>query len=210
MPGRIRLLNGVVMMALMTALTAGGTDIDHPSLEEIVSASDRIARVEILGYEAATFLHEGAEQHCGTVYTAHVVEPLKGGGNTFKFLAATERDFVGTKRDYLVFALKTAGLPRPGSDDPDAPWVRCRLESAPFLLSERAQVMIPFGKDGAVAPNGEWLRIARSSAISTLPMEEAEIGGQPYGFVKWPVAKNAIMTAIAKEPRVISRVPRCH
>ena len=187
---------------------AGATDIDYPSLEEVVSSSSRIARVKILEHERATYMDEGEQKDCGVVYTAQVLESLKGDETEFRFLAATDQDFAGTEREYLVFALEAKALGSVDVDESDAAWVRCRIESAPFLLSERTQVMIPFTKGAGIASSRERLQITRASAISTLPVEEAEIGGKPYGFVEWAAAKSAILTVIAREPRLISRAPR--
>ena len=183
-------------MACLTSMV-NATDIDYPSLEEIVSSSSRIARVRILEQERATYMDQGEHKNCGIIYTAQVLESLKGDETKFQFLAATDQDFAGAEREYLVFALEAEALGHVDVEEPDAARVRCRMESAPFLLSERSQVMIPFTKGTGIASTRERLQITRASAISTLPMEEAEIDGCTYGFVEWAAARSAILTAMA-------------
>lgn len=200
------------ILVVTISLAARGTDISYPSLEELVRTSDRVARVEIVQQSVARVSMDGQSHECGVIFTARVLESLKGGGETFRFLASSDRDFIGTDADYLIFAVSTSALPRPSeSEMPERELmnVKCRLEAAPYLLSESVQTMIPFVEGPPDATNGEWLRISRMSAISTLPVTTAHGQGQPVGLVRWAVAKKAIMHAVAADPRLVSMANRC-
>jgi len=186
--------------SIVIAVSARATDINYPTLDEVVHDSTRIAVVEITDRSIANDMHDGNGSKCGVIYTARVIESIKGEAGTFVFLSPTDRDYRGSDRYYLVFVVAMENLTPTDSEELTMTSVeikerRCQISSAPYMLMDSLQAMIPFEKD-SMGSGDEMLRIERISPISTLPIELESEGEPRHSLVAWSVARTAIMEAV--------------
>jgi hypothetical protein len=182
--------------------------VEYLSLGEILAQSETVARVRIVAREPIEFEYEGKVHECGHLYSAEVVESMKGRAHPFRFHLEEDADFGGFDVEHFVIVQRRnqeraldrltplfeslTGLERER--------IRCSL-SIEYFVHDPRQALLPFDSSAAQQFGGKWLRQNRGSVISRIDFDHREIGKgeEAYMVFSWDDVKSAVQDLI-REP----------
>lgn len=191
--GRRRRVSCIAMIAL---LLGTGDVITVPSLSTHAHFAETIALVRVSASKAMTIDVDGQTEGCGHVYTASVVQSVKGAkpGATIDFFS--DYDSGRTRYgDFFVVLRHSTPQVREAvlaalADDPpgrDRERAKCSLRNERSVRGSAESLMIPASAELAHEPGGPWFVRTRSNVLwrpdfESVPVEK---DGEHYDAVSW-------------------------
>lgn len=180
-----------------------------PSFSDVVESSARIARIRILEVQPIRDVNGDAKEICGYRYVAVVKEAFKGESGELTFVSASDDDFDGLSKDYLVFvfehseaaAARLIGDPVNSESEIDlvANRFRCGSSDNLFHVMSWPQTMIPIEPSDIGRFVDGSLLVNRINPFSGLEIEVEEVvrSTRGLGMIDWRTARAMLKKELA-------------
>lgn len=192
-------LIALALASFWLARLAGADTALIPPIQVLTEDSAYIARVRIDSRKPVTFDVDGESDTCGYMFSAHVVESLKGEATELLFFGDVESGFVDLDRDYvaLIFdrrgddtALEKAVRSQLGARNLQN--IKCQLEASRLFVRSAPHTLIPFQHRRGEEP-GSIARDRLGVLATALPPNEAT-----GGSVEWTVLRRSMLDLLGR------------